>query len=145
MHITVLWATDGGPESDHALDEALALLAPGGRLIVFHADQRLVGGHVSGLPVYPDEPERRDRIEEQVRDLLDRGIDAELFVETTTGSAATAVAAAAIDSGAELIVCGTRALHGMRGLLDTSVAAKILRSASVPVVVVPPAQAVGIR
>lgn len=143
MYTTVLWATDGSPESDRALDEALELLAPGGRLIVFHADQRFVGGHVAGIPVYPDEPERRDRIEEQVRDLLDRGVDAELFVETTSGSAGTAIADAAIDCGAELIVCGTRALRGMRGLLDGSVAAKIMRNAAVPVVVVPPGKAVG--
>jgi nucleotide-binding universal stress UspA family protein len=140
MYTTVLWATDGSRESDHALEEALELLAPGGRLIAFHADQRFVGGHVAGIPVYPDEPERRDRIEEQVRDLLDRGVDAELFVETTSGSAADAVADAAVDCGAELIVCGTRALHGVRGLLDASVAVKILRTATVPVVVVPPAQ-----
>jgi nucleotide-binding universal stress UspA family protein len=144
MYVTVLWATDGSPESDHALEEALELLAPGGRLIAFHADQRFVGGHVAGIPVYPDEPERRDRIEEQVQDLLDRGVDAELFVETTTGSAAGAVADAAIDCGADVIVCGTRALHGMRGLLDASVAAKILRSAPVPVVVVPLVKPAGI-
>jgi nucleotide-binding universal stress UspA family protein len=145
MYTTVMWATDGSRESDHALDEALELLAPGGRLIAFHADQRFVGGHVAGIPVYPDEPERRDRIEEQVRELLDSGVDAELFVETTSGSAAEAVADAAVDSGAEVIVCGTRALHGMRGLLDTSVASRILRSATVPVVVVPPARAAGVR
>jgi nucleotide-binding universal stress UspA family protein len=141
MYSTVLWATDGSAESDHALDEALELLAPGGRLIAFHADQRFVGSHVAGIPIYPDEPVRRERIEDQVRDLRERGVDAELFIETTSGSAATAVADAAIDCGAELIVCGTRALHGMRGLLDASVAAKILRTASVPVVVVPPVKA----
>jgi nucleotide-binding universal stress UspA family protein len=140
MYVTVLWAADGSPESDRALDEALALLAPGGRLIAFHADQRFVGGHVAGIPVYPDEPDRRERIEEQVRELRERGVDVELFVETTSGSPAAAVADAAVDSGAELIVCGTRALHGVHGLLDASVAAKILRSATVPVVVVPPAK-----
>lgn len=140
MFSTILWATDGSPEADHALDEALELLAPGGRLIAFHADQRFVGSHVAGIPVYPDEPGRKERIAEQVHDLRERGIDAELFVETTSGSPATAIADAAIDSGAEVIVCGTRALHGVRGLLDASVAAKILRTATVPVVVVPPAK-----
>jgi nucleotide-binding universal stress UspA family protein len=140
MFSTILWATDGSPEADHALDNALELLAPGGRLIAFHADQRFVGSHVAGIPVLPDEPDRKERIAEQVHELRERGIDAELYVETTSGGPATAITDAAIDAGADMIVCGTRALHGVRGLLDGSVAAKVLRSATVPVVVVPPAK-----
>lgn len=140
MFSTILWATDGSPEADHALDNALELLAPGGRLIAFHADQRFVGSHVAGIPVLPDEPDRKERIAGQVRDLRERGVDAELYVETTSGGPATAIADAATDSGADAVVCGTRALHGVRGLLDGSVAAKVLRNATVPVIVVPPAR-----
>jgi len=141
MYATILWATDGSPEADHALSEALALLAPGGRLIAFHADQRFIGGHVAGIPVYPDEPERSERIAVQVDDLVEQGVDAELWVETTSVGPGAAIADAAIDSGAEVIVCGTRALHGVRNMLDGSVAAKVLRLAPVPVVVVPLAKA----
>ena len=35
MYTTILWATDGSPEADGALSEALDLLEPGGKLIAF--------------------------------------------------------------------------------------------------------------
>ena len=39
--------------------------------------------------------------------------------------------------GADAIVCGTRGLGGIHGLLTGSVAADLLRRATVPVIVVP--------
>lgn len=138
MYTTVLWATDGSPESDLALDEALDLLAPEGKLVAYHCDQRFLGSRLAGAPVLADEADRRRHVAAQVDALRARGVDAHLRMETTTGAPPTEIATAATEVGAEAIVCGTRALHGVGGLLTTSVASRLIRHATVPVIVVPP-------
>lgn len=137
MYTTLLWATDGSPEADLALSEAVELLAPGGRLIAFHCDQRFMAGRTAGAPVLADEFDRRRHIEEQVAELRGQGIDAEIDVETTSHGTPREIADVADQVGAEAIVCGTRGLGGLAGLLTGSVAADLLRKATVPVIVVP--------
>jgi len=137
MYPTILWATDGSHEADVALHEALRLLEPGGRLVAFHCEQRFAGGRSGGLPVYPDEPDRRQRIEERVEELRAEGFDVELVVDPTRRDAASEIAAAAETAHAAAIVCGTRGAHGLAGFLNGSSAARVLRHASVPVIVVP--------
>jgi len=137
MYTTLLWATDGSPECDHSLDTALALLEPHGHLIAYHCDQRFLGHGPGSAPVLADELERQRRLAAQVESLRARGIDAHLRIESTVDSPPAEIAAAAIDAGADAIVCGTRSLHGLRAFMSESVAARLLRSATVPVIVVP--------
>ena len=137
MYTTLLWATDGSAEADLALSEALELLAPGGRLVAFHCDQRFMGGRTAGVPVLADEFDRRRHIEAQVKGLQETGIDAEIEVEITNHGTPREIAAVADHVGADAIVCGTRGLGGLFGLLTGSVAADLLRRATVPVIVVP--------
>lgn len=137
MYTTILWATDGSPDADGALEEALALLEPGGKLIAFHCDQRFFGGRAHGEPVRPNEVDLRRHIDAQVMDLRERGIDVEKQVLTTHGDAAHQIAEAGERLGVEVIVTGTRAAHGLTALLDGSVAARLLKHATVPVIVVP--------
>lgn len=141
MYKTLLWATDGSVQSDAALELALDLLDADGHLIAVHCDQRFSGSHVGGLPVLPDEDERRERISARVDELRSSGVDAALTVRTTTThdpSVVIARLADELDAGA--IVCGTRALHSVNATLGGSVAAHLLRHAHVPVFVVPPAR-----
>lgn len=138
MYSTLLWATDGSDGAEIALQEALRLLAPGGKLIAFHCDQRFTGGRVGGAPVLADEDERRRRLHARVDELVAGGIDAELVVETTHHSVAHAIAQAAEDAQVEAIVCGTRGLGGLQGALLGSVSKELVHHARVPVVVVPP-------
>ena len=137
MYATILWATDGSHEADVALQEALRLLEPGGRLIAFHCDQRFIGSRASGIPIFPDEDDRRRRVSEQVDQLRDEGINAELVIECTTRDAGAEVAAAAENEHVDAIVCGTRGLHGIVGFLAGSTASRVARHATVPVMVVP--------
>ena len=137
MYTTLLWATDGSPESDAALDEAVRLLHEGGRLVAFHCDQRFYGSHAAGLPVLPDEADRVRHVEQQVQELRDRGIDVRLVIERTAHEPAQAIVAASNDERVDAIVCGTRGLNALFELVQGSVAARVLRHASVPVVVVP--------
>jgi nucleotide-binding universal stress UspA family protein len=137
MYPTILWATDGSEQADHALDEALRLLDTNGHLVVFHCDQRFVGGRAGGLPVLPDEDDRRKHVAEKVAEVRAKGIDAELFVETTSRDPSAEIAETAGRVHADAIVCGTRGKHGVTGLLTGSASARVLKHASVPVVVVP--------
>ena len=139
MYRTLLWATDGSPEADHSLETALALLEPHGCLVAFHCDQRFLGRGLGSAPVVADESDRQRHIHAQIESLRARGIDARLRIESTDGSPPAEIAAAAAAAAADAIVCGTRALHGVRALVSESVAARLLRTSTVPVIVVPPA------
>ena len=137
MYDVVLWATDGSPEADIALGEAVRLVNPEGRLIAVHCDQRFMGARVAGTSVYPDEPERREHVTAQVDELRSRGIDVIEHIETTFADPAHMIAKLATQFGVDVIVCGTRALHGLPALLSGSVASHLLKHAEVPVIVVP--------
>jgi len=137
LYRTLLWATDGSPESDRSLDTALALLDAHGHLIAYHCDQRFLGHGPGSAPVLADELERQRHLIAQIERLRASGIDARLRIESTVGSPPAEIAAAAVEADADAIVCGTRALHGFRALVSESVAARLLRNATVPVIVVP--------
>ena len=136
MYETVLWATDASPLADGALPVALELLKPGGRLIVFHSDERFHGGRVGGTAVMADELERRRLLERQVDELRSEGIDAELVVETTHHATPGVIAKAAQNYGAGTIVCGTRGFGVAAGAVAGSVAMRLPHLAACPVVVV---------
>jgi len=137
VYTTILWATDGSPEADGALCEALALLKPGGTLVALHCDQRFAGGRIGGAPVEIDEPERQEHIAAQISDLRRDGVNVNYLVESTHHDPAHEIPAIAADLEVDAIVCGTTAPHGLNALLNGSVAARILKRATVPVIVVP--------
>ncbi len=136
MYGTVLWATDASPVADGALTEALRLLQPGGRLIVFHCDERFLGGRISGLPALADENDRRRKLAAQVEHLQGKGIDAELVIDVTHHDRAGEIAKAADTMGADAIVCGTRGFGVVAGTVAGSVAMRLPHLAVCPVVVV---------
>lgn len=137
MYSTLLWATDGSPEADLALAEARKHLQPGGRIVVFHCDQRFSGSRAAGAPLLADEAERKTKIRAQVDSLKADGVDSRFFVETTHRATPREIARAAEEVGAEAIFCGTRGLTGIRRALGGSVAAELLHYSHVPVVAVP--------
>jgi nucleotide-binding universal stress UspA family protein len=138
MYTKLLWATDASEGAELALQEGLRLLAPGGKLIAFHCDQRFAGGRAGGLPVLPDEDERQRRLHDRIAELAADGVDVELVVGTTHHSPAHCVVEAAEELGVDAIVCGTRGLGGLDRVLLGSVSRELLHHAHVPVVVVPP-------
>lgn len=136
MYETVVWATDASPIADQALPEALRVLEPGGRLIAFHADERFAGGRAGGFPVYVDEVDRRTKLDAQVEELQERGIDATLVIQVTQHNAAVEIAEFATAHDAEAIVCGSRGLPASVGVAAGSVAMRLPHHATCPVIVV---------
>jgi nucleotide-binding universal stress UspA family protein len=136
MYETVLWATDASPVADGALKVALELLQPGGRLIAFHCDERFLGSRAGGMSPLADEVDRREKLDAQVAELRDIGIDAKLLIETTHHNTAGEIARAADACNAGVIVCGTRGFGVVAGAVAGSVAMRLPHVASCPVVVV---------
>jgi nucleotide-binding universal stress UspA family protein len=136
MYKTVLWATDASPIADGALEVALELLEPDGRLIAFHCDERFRGGRAGGLPLAANEEDLRVALRAQVDQLRDDGVDVKLLVETTHRNIAGEIARTAEACNADAIVCGTRGFGIVAGAVAGSVAMRLPHVASCPVVVV---------
>jgi nucleotide-binding universal stress UspA family protein len=133
---TILHPTDFSPSSDRALEWARALASLAG------AELHLL--HVVGYPedLRPSETAMRKAVgeaEKRVRALAGEGAQAAVRV----GSAAHEIIRYARDEKIELVVMGTVGLHGEPGVPVGSVAEKVLRGLTVPVLTVkapPPAK-----
>jgi nucleotide-binding universal stress UspA family protein len=139
MFKVIIWASDGSEHADRALDYARGLAeASSARLIVVHVKE-IIAGRAGGYPVQVDEEEVEHKIQGQVKDLKDAGLNVS-FEEhgTTAGGAAHAIADAAKEAGADLIVVGTRGQGPITGLLLGSVTHRLLHVAPSPVLAVPP-------
>jgi len=109
----------------------------------FEEDHRVNGrpsslGQELSRPV-ADETEVEEKVQRQVRELSDAGLNA-TYEEAVAGAggAAHAIADAAKDAGADVIVVGTRGQGPLSGLLLGSVTNRLLHIAHCPVLAVPP-------
>ena len=135
---TIVWATDGSDGAETALDEALRLAAlSGGQIHAVHCDQRL-NGRAGGWPALPDEDDRRVTIRRRVERMRAEGVPVELQIRTSHREAADTVADIAKDLGADVIVCGTRGLGALSGVLLGSFTQRLLHVAPCPVLAVGP-------
>jgi nucleotide-binding universal stress UspA family protein len=144
MYKTVIWATDGSGGAEVALQQALRLTAPGGRLVAVHCDQRMTG-RAAGSPVLADEDEVRISIRQRVTSLEADGVPVTLVVRQSHHEPADVVAAVAEEFDAEVIVCGTRGHATFAGALARSFSHRLLHVARCPVFVVPDEQREGHR
>jgi nucleotide-binding universal stress UspA family protein len=140
MFKSIIWASDGSEHADRALDYARGLAeASSAHLIAIHVKEITVG-RGAGYPVQVDEEEVEQKIQGQVKDLKDAGLNADYEQHgTNAGGAAHALADAAKVAGADLIVVGTRGQGPIAGLLLGSVTNRLLHVAPCPVLAVPPA------
>jgi nucleotide-binding universal stress UspA family protein len=139
MFEVIIWASDGSDHADRALDCARDLAEKySARLVAMHV-REITLGRGGGYPVQLDEEEVEQKIQGQAKDLKDAGIDASYEqLGTTAGGAAHALAEAASQTGAQLIVVGTRGQGTLSGLLLGSVTHRLLHVAPCPVLAVPP-------
>jgi nucleotide-binding universal stress UspA family protein len=144
MFKKILWATDGSDAADLALPVVQRLAAENdAEILVFHGVIAAVGPR-GGYPMYVDEDERQAKIKEQVAELSDSGLTAELhvFAGDSMHGPAQDIAEMARREGVDLIVAGTQGHTRLGGFLLGSVTQQLLTHAPCPVLVVPTAVAV---
>lgn len=139
MFKTILWATDGSANADHALPVVKELgETKGSKLIVAHC-RELLSGRAAGLPVQADEDEMLAKIRKQAAELESVGFAVRVEVVTTSGTNAPQVIAdLAREDAADVIVVGTRGHSPIVGVLVGSVTQRLLHIAPCPVLAVPP-------
>jgi nucleotide-binding universal stress UspA family protein len=138
MFSVVVVATDGSEPGDLAVAFAKDLaLDQKARLVVVYVDE-LVPGHGGAHHAQALEPEIKTKIDDQVTALKADGIDAEFQVhQVKVSGPAHAIADAASEAKADLIVLGSVGSGPLKGLLLGSVAHRLLQIAPCPVLVVP--------
>jgi nucleotide-binding universal stress UspA family protein len=141
MFTNIVWATDGSEHSDRALPYAAGIARrDGAEIHVVHVIEKLVGGRVAGQNIHLDEGQLDVKIRRQAREIAADG-----NVKTTvhmavgrTADVAHGIAEIAIQTGAELIVVGTRGHSAIVGTLVGSVTQHLLHVAPCPILAVPP-------
>jgi nucleotide-binding universal stress UspA family protein len=138
MFQTIVWATDGSELADRALLPVMDLARKHhARIVAIHANE-LLKGRFGGAPMLSDEPDLVAKIEGQVAELRELGLDAELKVINGTRDVPELIATAAREVNAELIVVGTHGWGGFRSAVLGSVARGLLHEAFCPVLSIPP-------
>jgi len=138
MFKVVVVATDGSEAGDLAMSFAKDLAVDQkARLLVVYVDE-LVPGHGGAHHAQALEPEIKDKVADQVAALKTDGLDATFEVhQVRVSGPAHAIADAASDAKADLIILGSVGSGLLKGLLLGSVAHRLLQIAPCPVLVVP--------
>ena len=139
----ILCPVDFSGTSEHALDFALHLAA------ALHAYVQVAYVFALGkagivddvLQLEPDlvlrlQEQLRHRLEEMLARHLNPGVEMESVI--IQGEPPREIGRAAVELGADLIVMGTHGRSGLEHVLLGSVAEKVVRTAAVPVITVPP-------
>jgi nucleotide-binding universal stress UspA family protein len=137
MFETVVLALDGSESSDKAFECASALAKTHSSSVhVVHVVEIVLGRGGGRLPL--NENELQAKVEGQVKELAAAGVKAQLLVHTVpAGGPAHAIAEAAAEAKADLIITGTRGHTTLAGLVLGSVPQRLLHLAHCPLLVVP--------
>jgi nucleotide-binding universal stress UspA family protein len=137
MFHTIVLALDGSDGAKKAIPIAVELAEKEkAKLVIAHVTEYLAakGGE---LP-HVDEGEIREEIQQEAKELSDRGIETEVqFADTMLGGPAHAIVGIADRTGGDLIVTGTHGHGAIAGVLLGSVAHRLLHIAKRPTVSVP--------
>lgn len=138
MFKTIVWATDGSDPADLALPYVTSLAKSEDASVVAVHCKEILAGRSGGQPLHVDEEDIEAKIEGQVTRLSGEGVTASTkMVGALTGGAAHAIAEAAQEVGADLIVVGTRGHTRLGGLMLGSVTNRLLHISACPVLAVP--------
>ncbi|MDX6569014.1 MAG: hypothetical protein QOH15_1592 [Gaiellales bacterium] len=137
MFKTIVLAIDGSESSDRALQHATMLAKEqGAHVRVVHVVE-IAMGRGGGL-VHLDEDALRAKFEQQTRDLVAAGVEAELELHSApAGGPAHVIADVARRCNADLIITGTRGHTAVAGILLGSVTHRLLHVAHCPLLVIP--------
>ena len=131
----ILCPVDTSEPSAEAGRQAIAFARwSGARVTVLHVDELISLADPELLSRLMEK--RRDWMRLQFREAFDAGLNVDLV--SRTGSPAQEIVRYATELPADLIVMGTHGVGGFQHLMLGSVAEKVLRRASCPVLTVPP-------
>jgi nucleotide-binding universal stress UspA family protein len=139
MFETIVWATDGSELADRALPVVTELARThASKIVAVHANE-LLSGRFGGGPRFADEEEVCTKVEKQVLELREAGIDAGVKIAShVRRGTAELIVDAATELEADLIVVGTHGRGAAASALLGSVAKDLLHLAPCPVLVVTP-------
>jgi nucleotide-binding universal stress UspA family protein len=141
MFNTIVWATDGSEHADRALTYAKQLAAhEHAAVVAVHSVEHLLGPRAGGEALYANEDEIKAKVEKQVAELAEEGLEASAKIVggPSVVGAAHMIADAAREVGADLIIVGTRGHNPVAGLFVGGVTQRLLHVAPCPVLAVPP-------
>jgi nucleotide-binding universal stress UspA family protein len=145
---TILLCYDGSPQADHAV-EAAARLFPGAHtrvLYIWEPVERIIARYAVLAPLMGEEVERvDDDLESEADKLLAHGVelaangglDAAPHRRRLGNTVWETVLAAADELGADVIVTGTRSLHGLREVIANTLSHHLIQHSPVPVLAIP--------
>jgi nucleotide-binding universal stress UspA family protein len=134
---TIVIGLDGSDGAKQALPFAVELARrDDAKIVLAHVEEDIAGK--GGGPIHFDEGEIQAEIKHQAEDLSRDGIETSVrMANVFVGGPAPAIAKIADESGADLIVVGTRGQSAIVGVVLGSVAQRLLHLAHQPVLVVP--------
>jgi nucleotide-binding universal stress UspA family protein len=139
MSKIVVLGLDGSRDSVRAIPYAVEQASEGGKIVVVHVRELLVG-RAGGLPLVANEDEIEVDVRRQVEDIKSSGVAAELkVISAVAGGPAHIIADIARAENADVIVVGTRGHRQIASLIIGSVTHKLLHMTPCPVLAVPPA------
>jgi nucleotide-binding universal stress UspA family protein len=139
MSKIVVLGLDGSQDSMRAIPFAVEQAGDGGKIVVVHVRELLVG-RAGGLPLVVNEDEIEADVRRQVDDLKSTGIATELkVISAVAGGPAHVIADVAREVHADVIVIGTRGHRQISSLIIGSVTHKLLHMTPCAVLAVPPA------
>lgn len=145
MYKKILAPIDGSPTSNAGLDEAIRLAGDqGAALQLFHlVDEFIVVAGADGPALYAGElieslrQEGKRIVDKAEATARRKGVTPEsIMIESFGGKAADAIVKQAKKWGADLIVLGTHGRRGIKRLVMGSDAEEVIRTATVPVLLV---------
>ncbi len=141
MFKKIVLATDGSENADQALAVAKSLASEeAAALTIVHVVQKIATSGDAALGWYANEELVEAKLDEMAGELSKAGLEASVKMVTHVGpQPAHDIAQLARETGADLIVVGTRGHGAIPGILLGSVTQRLLHFAPCPVLVVPPA------
>lgn len=141
MFKKVIWATDGSDHADGAMPFAIqAARADGAELHVVHVVEKLVGPRAANLDAFANEDEIKAKVERQAKAIAaENGLKTSIDIVVGLGNRiGDRIAEIAQDSGADLIVVGTRGHGALGSFVLGGVTQRLLHVSPCPVLSVPP-------
>jgi nucleotide-binding universal stress UspA family protein len=133
---TIVVPSDGSSAADAQLASARAIArATGARIVVAHIDE-LVRGHMGSHSLHACEDALQETVRDQVEDLRNAGVRAEVEIRASAGELAQAIADIATMREADLIVTRKGRPSGVLRLFSRGVAQQLVGLAGCPVLVV---------